>query len=77
MLPQGETVMEQDPHGDQPPASEPDPPELEHRIRQRAHEIWLDEGKPEGRAHVHWLRARWELENAPDPKAEVAPGRKM
>jgi len=69
--------MEQDPHGDEPRAAEPDPPQLEHRVRQRAHQIWLDEGKPEGRAHIHWMRARWELENAPDPKAEVAPEREL
>ena len=41
-----------EPHG-----GEPD----EHRIRQRAHEIWTEEGKPDGRDKEHWLRARWEL----------------
>ncbi len=40
-------------------------------IRARAHEIWIEEGKPEGRALAHWLRACWELEKAPDPKAEL------
>jgi hypothetical protein len=44
----------------------------EHRIRRRAHEIWLEEGGPEGRALDHWLRAKWELEQAPDPKDGVA-----
>ncbi len=46
-------------------------------------QIWEEEGKPDGRALDHWLRARWELENAPDPKAELErleresePGRK-
>ncbi len=67
-----ETPMEHDPHGDEErreaePVGAPDG----RRIRQRAHEIWIEEGKPEGRALDHWLRARWELENAPDPKAEV------
>ncbi len=28
------------------------------RIRQRAHEIWEEEGRPEGREYSHWLRAR-------------------
>jgi hypothetical protein len=37
----------------------------------RAHEIWVEEGRPDGRALDHWLRARWELEPAPDPKAEL------
>ena len=44
----------------------------ERRIRERAHEIWVEEGKPEGRALHHWLRAKWELEQAPDPKEEIA-----
>jgi Protein of unknown function (DUF2934) len=48
-------------------APEPD----EHAIRMRAHEIWVEEGRPEGRALDHWLRARWELEQAPDPEAEL------
>jgi hypothetical protein len=37
----------------------------------RAHEIWVEEGRPEGRALDHWLRARWELEPAPAPEAEL------
>ena len=62
-------------------AGEPKPDE--HRIRRRAHAIWIEEGRPEGKALDHWLRARWELEPAPDPKAELErlerelePGRK-
>ena len=65
--------------GDEPGEPKPD----EHRIRRRAHAIWIEEGRPEGKALDHWLRARWELEQAPDPKAELArlerelePGRK-
>jgi len=27
---------------------------LEQRIRDRAYQIWLDEGWPEGRADIHW-----------------------
>ena len=33
--------------------SEPD----ENLICKRAHAIWIEEGKPEGRALGHWLRA--------------------
>ena len=33
----------------------------EHAIRERAHEIWLEEGMPEGREIEHWLRARRDL----------------
>jgi hypothetical protein len=31
------------------------------RIRLRAHEIWEQEGRPEGRSHEHWLRAEREI----------------
>ena len=58
--------------GHEPPGearkAEPD----EHRIRERAHEIWIEEGRPEGRATDHWLRARWELEQPPQPEKELA-----
>ena len=42
-----------EPHGGlDPPGearkAEPD----EHRIRERAHEIWIEEGRPEGRART-------------------------
>ncbi|MBV9289733.1 MAG: DUF2934 domain-containing protein [Hyphomicrobiales bacterium] len=43
----------------------------ERRIRQRAHEIRIEDGKPERRGLKHWLRAKWELEQAPDPKDAV------
>jgi hypothetical protein len=44
-----------------------DPPEAhENHVRQRAHQIWVDEGRPEGRALDHWLRAKWELKSEPD-----------
>jgi hypothetical protein len=32
------------------------------RIRQRAYEIWLEEGQPQGRAVEHWLQAKREFE---------------
>ena len=38
------------------------------RVRERAHQIWIEEGKPDGRAVDHWLRARWELEREAEPK---------
>ena len=43
----------------------------ENAIRERAHEIWIEEGKPDGKAVDHWLRAKWELEQSPGPKAEL------
>lgn len=33
------------------------------RIRQRAHEIWESEGRPQGRDADHWSRAEQELRN--------------
>ena len=38
------------------------------RIRERAHEIWIEEGRPDGRALDHWLRAHWEIERVAEPK---------
>ena len=37
----------------------------EDRVRLRAHEIWIEEGKPDGRHEEHWLRARWEIDREP------------
>jgi hypothetical protein len=33
----------------------------EHRVRQRAYELWQAEGAPHGRSEDHWHRARREL----------------
>ncbi|HBB78461.1 hypothetical protein BBI09_21055 [Stutzerimonas xanthomarina] len=33
------------------------------RIRERAYQIWEDEGRPEGQQAEHWARAREELES--------------
>ncbi|TPI10967.1 DUF2934 domain-containing protein [Mesorhizobium sp. B4-1-3] len=35
----------------------------EERIRQRAHEIWEREGRPEGRQQEHWDQAVQEIES--------------
>ena len=35
--------------------------DFERRVRERAYEIWLHEGRPEGRAEAHWELARTEL----------------
>jgi hypothetical protein len=32
--------------------------ELEQRIRARAYQMWLDEGRPDGEADTHWDKAR-------------------
>jgi hypothetical protein len=36
-------------------------PDLMKKIRRRAHEIWESEGRPEGRARIHWRRAEAEF----------------
>lgn len=38
------------------------PGDREDRIRQRAHEIWEAEGRPEGQADHHWSRAAEDLD---------------
>ena len=42
--------------------------DLETRIRARAHKMWLDEGRPEGKADSHWMLAKMAiaLEDARD-----------
>ncbi len=39
-------------------SSQPD----EHRVRERAYGIWIEEGRPHGREHAHWRRAYQELQ---------------
>lgn len=34
----------------------------EDEIRLRSYMIWENEGRPEGKSHEHWLRAKAELE---------------
>jgi hypothetical protein len=31
-------------------------------VRLRAYALWVEEGQPEGREHIHWSHARRELE---------------
>ena len=35
--------------------------ELERRIRERAHQIWEEEGRPERREQEHWSQAEQEI----------------
>ncbi len=48
-------------------------PKIERRIRERAHEIWEEEGRPHGRDQEHWQRAEAEVMGevavATDPRA--------
>jgi len=36
--------------------------EVTNRVRERAYEIWISEGRPEGRHLDHWCRAEGELQ---------------
>jgi Protein of unknown function (DUF2934) len=36
--------------------------EKEQRIRERAYQIWLDEGRPDGRDKEHWQQALVQIE---------------
>jgi hypothetical protein len=47
--------------------------DLDRRIRERAYEIWENEGQPEGRSHDHWEQARSEFEEARQESAADAP----
>jgi hypothetical protein len=42
---------------------------LEHRIRQRAYEIWHAHGQAHGNADEHWLTAEREVMSAQKPVA--------
>jgi hypothetical protein len=46
----------------------------EDRVRAVAYSLWLDEGRPHGRAESHWLKAQ-EIVNA-EAAVEPAPKRK-
>ena len=43
--------------------------DVEHRIRERAYQIWQEQGCPEGSDHEHWFLAEQEVSAAAPPKA--------
>jgi Protein of unknown function (DUF2934) len=36
-------------------------PNLEESIRERAYQLWVADGEPEGQDSIHWLRAQREV----------------
>ena len=48
--------------------------EREQRIRERAFQIWIDDGQPEGKDKEHWARATEEVEPDPEKSADNALG---
>ena len=47
--------------------------DLEERIRQRAYQLWQDQGCPEGQAQTHWDRAREAIEIEGQSKPDLQP----
>jgi hypothetical protein len=45
--------------------------ELEQRIRERAFQLWIEEGKPHGKDREHWERAEREVK---EPSPPTQPG---
>ena len=52
-------------------------PHLMARIRQRAYELWEDEGRPEGRDRIHWLRAEAEFRESLSAGRPASPGARL
>lgn len=49
-------------------------PKLEEAIRERAYQLWIADGQPEGKTDVHWLNARHEILTASvDSFADTVP----
>lgn len=38
------------------------------RVRERAYQIWIEEGRPHGRDREHWFRAEREMEEGDETK---------
>lgn len=47
-------------------------PDTERRIRERAYDIWLREGRPHGRHAEHWETAKAEIDAEEREKAAAA-----
>jgi hypothetical protein len=49
----------------------------EARIRQKAHEIWEQAGRPANKADEHWSEAERRIDQEPNPRqqaVDIAPG---
>ena len=47
--------------------------ELEQRIRERAYQIWIDEGRPNGRDKEHWELAKVAIAHEDGLEATLLP----
>ncbi|SFH36985.1 Protein of unknown function [Palleronia marisminoris] len=70
------------PYGDETSSDSETRLGLEQAVRERAHALWEQEGRPEGRAEDHWHRAHdqhirerayvlWQQEGSPEGGAET------
>lgn len=50
--------------------------DLNERIRRRAHQIWIEEGRPEGRDAIHWDMARELIAIEDNQKSATMPVRR-
>jgi hypothetical protein len=55
------------PKTNHPPSSEKRPPPTQEQITQRAHRLWIEEGRPEGRHREHWEKAEAQLRAGSGP----------
>jgi Protein of unknown function (DUF2934) len=46
------------------------PPDRDETVRALAHKLWEEEGRPDGRANDHWLRAVTLVDSIEAPKAK-------
>ena len=46
-----------------------------NKIAALAHKLWEDEGRPDGRAEIHWQTALHSLSVATPAAAEIAPAK--
>jgi len=56
-----------------PTSSKPEDDTLEQRIRDRAHDLWVQEGYPQGRDLIHWEMARASIASETTPAKPKAP----
>lgn len=47
--------------------------DLDHRVRERAYQIWEEEGRPQGRDAHHWQQAAAEFADAGQKNTSVDP----
>ena len=45
--------------------------DIAERIKARAHQLWLEEGQPGGKAHVHWAQAEQDMNASRDDIADA------